>query len=244
MSPFRDRAQGRPPWVALALGLAVGLWPAAGRAPARAQGPSGLDGLLDRFAAVPGLVARFHEEKRIGLLAAPLVSEGMLRYARPGRLVRETTRPERSTLRIAGDRLQIDDAEGRRDLDLASQPIVRSFVDAFLGVLEGDRHGLERAFTVTYAPAGSGWRLTLVPRGATMQRLIRFDRDRGHGRRPRAPRRERDRRRRVGDHVPGRGPGAPLHAGRAPPLVPDAGWVSAMVAGHGRGSPGPRHAAR
>ena len=43
--------------------------------------------LLAEFSHMPGLEARFREEKRIALLVLPLVSEGTIHFAPPARLV-------------------------------------------------------------------------------------------------------------------------------------------------------------
>ncbi len=55
--------------------------------------PIAIDALLARFKAVPGLQAKWHEEKRIALLAKPLVSDGTLHYAPPQKLARHTLSP-------------------------------------------------------------------------------------------------------------------------------------------------------
>jgi len=146
---------------------------ALGLGHARADGVT-LDGLLGEFAAMPGLRATFREEKRIALLEEPLVSEGTLHFAPPGRLARHVTSPSPSSVVIDGDRLLFGDAKGTRELDLAARPPVRAFVDAFVKLLAGDRPGLERLFTVELEPRGSAWRLVLRPRSSPLKDV--FDR--------------------------------------------------------------------
>lgn len=152
------------------------------RPQARADGVT-LDGLLAEFAAMPGLRATFREEKRLALLEAPLVSEGTLHFAPPGRLARHVTSPSPSSVVIDGDRLVFGDAKGSRELDLAARPPVRAFVDAFVKLLAGDRPGLERLFAVELVageerqPArasGAAWRLGLRPRASPLKDV--FDR--------------------------------------------------------------------
>jgi outer membrane lipoprotein-sorting protein len=141
--------------------------------PARADGPM-LDGLLAEFAAMPGLRATFREEKRIALLEAPLVSEGTLHFAPPGRLARHVTSPAPSSVLIDGDRLVFGDAKGTRELDLAARPPVRAFVDAFVKLLAGDRPALEKLFTIELEPRGPAWRLVLRPKASPLKDV--FDR--------------------------------------------------------------------
>ena len=74
--------------------------PAAAQEPVAAPVAStpALEQLLARFAAMSGLSARFREEKRMALLAAPLVSEGTLYFAPKGRLARHITAPAPATV--------------------------------------------------------------------------------------------------------------------------------------------------
>lgn len=148
----------------------------------RAQPRQPIDALLARFAAMPGLWARFREEKRIGLLAAPLVSEGTLHFAPPGRLARVTTRPERVAVRVAGERLVVEQAGRSETIDLQRHAAVRSFVDGLRRLLAGDRRGLERTFRLALRMhPDDRWELTLVPRDAAVARVIRDLRVRARG---------------------------------------------------------------
>lgn len=152
-----------------------------------AQGarPVTLDALLQRFAALPGLHASFREEKRVALLAAPLVSEGTLDYAPPSRMVRRTTSPAPSTVLIEGASLRFNDGRSTQNVDMNAAPIVRQFVDSFLAIVSGDRAALERSYEpalrVPDASQPDAWELTLRPRVATIQRVFRSIELRGSG---------------------------------------------------------------
>lgn len=164
--------------VALALsGASAHAQPRPNPAPAPRPAAVTLDALLSRFRAVPGLSARFREEKRIALLAAPLVSEGTIDYAPPGRMVRRTTSPSPSTALIDGARLRFRDASGEQELDLGAMPAVRQFVDSLLAVVAGDRAALERAYVmdlrVPDVARPERWTLTLRPRAPALQRFVR-----------------------------------------------------------------------
>jgi hypothetical protein len=171
-------------WVALkvAAGVAVVL---AGEARAGAVGgPGGKDSelvvLLARFSKAPGIFARFREEKHLAMLSAPLVNEGTIHFAPPGRLARHTERPIASSLLIDNNRLQFGDASGSQSVELGTNPVARIFVDSFMMLLAGDRAGLERNFVMRFAPAGpggpggkAGWRLSLSPRVSPMNKVIK-----------------------------------------------------------------------
>ena len=158
--------------VVLLAGHAVGAKPAAPR----------LDELLAEFKRSPGLFARFREEKHLAMLDKPLVTEGTIHFSPPGRLARHAERPVPSTLLIDGNQLQFGDADGHESLDLGTNPVARLFVDSFVTLLAGDRGGLERIFKVALAARpGGGWVLTLVPRVAPMDKVIKDMVLRGEG---------------------------------------------------------------
>ncbi len=145
--------------------------------PAAAQAPTA-ETVLARFARIEGLTLHFHEVKQIALLSSPIVTDGTIAYARPGRLVR---RGGSQTVLIDGSSLRMSDGGRDERIDLASQPIVRSFVDAFLLLLAGDRPGLERSHTVSFAVDADGWTLTLRPRTAPLTEFLRAVVFRGRG---------------------------------------------------------------
>jgi len=162
------------------LGLALWLG-AAGAAPPDAEPPAehDLSTLLGHFAASRGVEASFREEKSLPLLRQPLVSEGLLYYAPPGRLVRFTLRPEATSLLLVGDRLRMQDALGVEEIDLGAHPEARRFVDQLTLLFRGDRDALERSYDVRLEGNEDAWSLTLVPRGLAQRQLIREIRLRG-----------------------------------------------------------------
>ncbi|MBL8974763.1 MAG: outer membrane lipoprotein carrier protein LolA [Myxococcales bacterium] len=154
--------------------------PAAAQEPVAAPVAStpALEQLLARFAAMSGLSARFREEKRRALLAAPLVSEGTLYFAPKGRLARHITAPAPATVLIDEGSLRFADAGGTETMSLTQNPVVRLFVDSFVKIFAGDRVALERMYTMELAalPAAADgvarWSLRLRPRVAPMTQII------------------------------------------------------------------------
>jgi hypothetical protein len=144
-------------------------------------GPSALGGpdssgelsrLMNGMARRPGVVARFVETKHLALLEEPIESRGVLYFAPPDRLVREVESPALSRLVIDGDRLAMRDRAGNQDVDLGSNPIAREVVENFVVLFGGDLAALERRYEIGFESAAEGWRLRLVPRAATVRRLI------------------------------------------------------------------------
>ena len=130
-----------------------------------------LDTLMKQLSALPGLEARFTEEKHITLLAAPLTTEGMIRFSPPSMLARETTKPTASRVVIVKDRLFFDDGKNSQEIDVGNNPVVRAFVNSFVLLLAGDRAGLEQTFTMKLSP-GPPWELELRPKSAPISNII------------------------------------------------------------------------
>jgi len=137
-----------------------------------APAPVTLDGLLVQFRAIPGLSAHFREEKKLAILSAPLLSEGTVHFAPPGRLARHTTAPAPSTLLIDGDRLTFGDGKESESIPLEGNPVVRLFVDSFLKLLVGDKAALERIFAIELRARTGGWELRLKPKVAPMTQVL------------------------------------------------------------------------
>jgi outer membrane lipoprotein-sorting protein len=151
---------------------------------ASAQEPPTLDSLLARFAAMPGLEARFTEEKRIALLAMPVRSEGQLFFAPPGRLLRRVERPEPSVALIDGDQLRMRQGDRTETISMSNNAVLRGFIDSFRAVLAGDRAALERYYRAELVPLpdrADGWELRLRPRNRDLARFLRQIRMRGDG---------------------------------------------------------------
>lgn len=129
--------------------------------------------LMEHFAASRGVEAHFREEKSLPLLEEPLVSEGLLYYAPPGRLARFTREPEETSLLVREDRLRMEDSLGEEELDLAAHPEARRFVDQLLLLFQGDLAALRRDYEVRFESGSEGWSLVLEPRGLGMRQVIR-----------------------------------------------------------------------
>jgi len=134
------------------------------------------DELLALLRATPGVTATYREIQHIALLAAPLVSEGTMHFAPPGRLAKHQSRPAPSRMVVTGGRLRFADAFGGDELELARSPVVALFVHSVLQVLSGDVEAIERDWYVGFAAGGDGdpraWVLILRPRGAAGAKIV------------------------------------------------------------------------
>jgi hypothetical protein len=130
-----------------------------------------LDALLDGLSTMPGLRAEFREEKRMALLAQPLVNEGTLHFS-AGKLARHTSLPMRSSLVIRDGRMEFGDESGSDSLDLDANPVIRLFVDSFVKIFAGDKSALERIYRMEFSQNADGWKLVLRPKVEPMNKVI------------------------------------------------------------------------
>jgi hypothetical protein len=133
-----------------------------------------LNELMQALAAVPEGRASFTEQKTLAALSAPVVTHGRLAYRRPDYLEKVTYPPNQETLVVNGSHLTFAMAEETpHALDLDQEPAIRALVDAMRGTLAGDLPALQRGYTITMDGDLAAWRLTLVPREATVAQLLR-----------------------------------------------------------------------
>lgn len=154
---------------------------AAPAVPEKTPEADAIDGLMAKLAAMPGLYARFKETKTIGLLAAPIINTGTLRYHPPGHLLRAVEAPYPSSVLLTGTDVWMQDGGGHERVDLSAHPTVRSFVGSFRQLLAGDRKALADSFRLSLTTAEGGrWTLELQPRTEAMARIVKRIEVSGH----------------------------------------------------------------
>lgn len=170
---------GQAAWGVVVL-CAVGA--SAQQGPDHGDGPVRVDTLLAAFAKMPGLEARFIEEKHMSLLAVPLVSRGRLYFTAPGYLLRRIETPQPSQVLITPRTLVLRDADQSETIDLRSRRDVRFLVSSFVSLLAGDEAALREAYLVELAEhASGGWKMELVPKSSPLTDLIAKIQVLGHG---------------------------------------------------------------
>lgn len=128
--------------------------------------------LMQQLSQVRNAQARFVERKYIALLDKPVESSGELSFTAPDRMEMRTLRPKRQSLLLDGNRLTMEQDGRTRTVSLQSYPEVAAFVEGIRGTLAGDRQALERVYQVHLIGSAARWQLLLVPREATMSRII------------------------------------------------------------------------
>ena len=149
--------------------------PASAAAPAAAAvaAPADAAALFAAFAKVEGLEARFREEKKLALLAAPLLSQGRIYYLRPGYLARVVEQPEPATLTITPSELRLSGRDGVETIALDQNDDLRAFVTSLVRVFSGDQAALEASYELAYTAQGPAWDLTLTPRRPPLTEMMR-----------------------------------------------------------------------
>jgi len=128
--------------------------------------------LMQQLAQVKNAQARFVERKYIALLDKPVESSGELSFTAPDRMEMRTLRPKKQSLLLDGNRLTMAQDGRTRTVSLQSYPEVAAFVEGIRGTLAGDRQALERVYQVHLIGNAARWQLLLVPREASMSRII------------------------------------------------------------------------
>jgi hypothetical protein len=132
-----------------------------------------LDVLFTAFAKSPGLFAKFHEEKQIALLVAPLKSDGTVHFDRAKGLARHTLTPSKKSILLSGGTLTVWDGSKTEVISLSSQPGLRAFAEAFTMFLAADRAGLERAFKLDFTgDPNASWKLKLAPASPELKKIV------------------------------------------------------------------------
>lgn len=141
-------------------------------APVAAVCPANVGALLAPFTKVDGVAVDFAEEKHIALLAKPLANRGRILFRAPDHLVRRVEAPEPSAVRLRQGALSVRDASGTRQLDVGSWGPANVLINSFLFVLRGDVESLRRHYELTLTCEAPLWRLRLVPKEASLGKLL------------------------------------------------------------------------
>lgn len=158
---------------ALLGGLAlVSAWP-AGSALAQSALPDWLTEAVRRMDNAAVIRGDFEQTKTIKGFKKPLLSRGRFLIARGQGIQWLTLEPFPSTLVVTRERLMTVTEGGVQQMDARQEPGLRAVNELLMAVLGGDLRALSSRFQVDGALQGSqGWRMSLVPKDATLRRFI------------------------------------------------------------------------
>jgi outer membrane lipoprotein-sorting protein len=168
-------------WMVLLLAFAGFPCATAADPPSRVQG-WGLPQLMGAMQSVRTASARFVERKFVHLLNQPLQSSGTLTFVAPDQLQKQTLAPAPSRLTVIGDRLEVEQPDGKlRNLSLSDVPEIGALVASIRATLAGDGVTLTRYYTSTLTGSAADWSLLLEPRDPRLRDLLTMIRIRGEG---------------------------------------------------------------
>lgn len=131
-----------------------------------------VDALMALLHAHPPGRARFDEQKSVSILDRPLDSSGELVFTPPDRLEKHVTSPGDERIVADREKLVVEHAGRRQVIDLGEHPEVAVLIESIRGTLAGDRAALERTYALDLSGDERSWRLTLVPRDASLRSLV------------------------------------------------------------------------
>lgn len=136
---------------------------------ASAATPFDLAALMRSLAQVKAGEATFTERRTVAMLDQTLESSGRLSFEAPDTFVRETLKPRRERLAVAGNTLTISQGTRSRSMPLDSAPEAAVIVEAIRGTLTGNRETLDRYFSSAVSGSAEQWSLELVPLDARLR---------------------------------------------------------------------------
>ena len=141
---------------------------------AASAAPADLGGLLTLLAGVKSGEATFTEQRQVTLqdMTRTLESSGRLSFAAPDTFVRETLKPRRERLAVAGNTLTMSQGSRSRSVPLDTVPEAQVLVEAVRGTLTGNRELLDRHFTTQFSGTLDQWTLELVPREPRLREQV------------------------------------------------------------------------
>ncbi len=145
---------------------------------------SELDKVLDNLKQVQSSEARFVEVHTFSFLKEGLTSKGILTYKKPDVIRKQVTEPKTELFEASGDYLKVQQQGGEvRELLLQNYPLVATFVNAYRGILSGDKALLMFHFETSFSGDSASWRITLTPKDDEVAQLVQAMMVEGAGKR-------------------------------------------------------------
>lgn len=116
---------------------------------------------------------RFTEQKFIGVLDTPLLSEGTLTFRPPDYLEKHTTSPRDERMTIEGDVLAYTRQSQTYKLNLAEHPEATAYANSIRGLLNGNAALLRKSYVLKLSGDRAHWVLLLLPTDPRIQSLIK-----------------------------------------------------------------------
>ena len=123
-----------------------------------------VDSISKRLSNTEIIYGEFQQEKHLKILRKPLLATGIFTYHPNKGVIWKTLTPAPSLLMLNNTRLLTNQGE---------QAIPAAFARVFQALLGGNLHALINDFTMTGTSQQTAWQLTLIPKDALLQKIIR-----------------------------------------------------------------------
>ncbi len=139
--------------------------------PVLAQEHDVLAAIGARLVSAPVLRGQFEQSKTVKGFKHPLLSQGDFLVLRGRGVIWRTRAPVASSLAMTRSRLVSRGADGavQQQVDAVREPAVRGIIELMFAVLSADLQVLAQRFSIgAQLLPGQAWRITLLPRDATL----------------------------------------------------------------------------
>ena len=134
-----------------------------------------LDTVLDLFGKVEESHVSYIEKRKISFLKDELTSRGTLSYKKPNYIRKQVLLPKPEMFEARGEYLRVQQGEGKvREFLLQNYPLVETFINAYRGLLTGNRKLLQDNFEIFFEGNVQDWRIILKPRDEEAAMVIDY----------------------------------------------------------------------
>lgn len=120
------------------------------------------------------IAGKFEQTRHIDGLENPLVSSGTFKLSPDSGLYWNQDKPFKSVLKVTKDRLEqtvMDNPPTVITRD--QQPVVFSFTQVFMSILQGNTNSIEQYFNASFKGNTKNWEITLTPKANLIGKAIK-----------------------------------------------------------------------
>ena len=141
--------------------------------PVNDQSRDAMTSACSRIAANPVVSGHFIQTKRVTRLKKDFVSTGTFIFSGQLGVYWQVIKPFASTTIMTADKLVQKTADGRTSvMDGGSNTVFKRFADTIQAVFAGRLTTMETDFSLYFLPQDNGWRLGLIPKEASVRKVI------------------------------------------------------------------------
>ncbi|OYY57094.1 MAG: hypothetical protein B7Y53_00340 [Halothiobacillus sp. 28-55-5] len=129
--------------------------------------------VLHAIASTQVQTVQFSEEKFLGVLDTPLLSQGVLTFRPPDGLEKHTTAPQDELMTLQGQALTYTRQGKTYQLDLTEHPEAAAYAVGIRALLTGDIAVLQRSYLLQLSGDAAHWSLQLLPTDPRLLSLIK-----------------------------------------------------------------------